>query len=427
LRRFLKACRAHRVKSSLAALALVLIIVSLFVDTLLAGPMRNWAERTMNAQLKGYTVHIARVRPHFWRLGIDLDDLVVLQNTHPDPPVADLGAMRFSLQLAELLRFKVAGDLTIIRPALHINLTQIEEEANSHVGLKEQGWQSAVESIYPIKLDRVKVEDGSLLYLSSDTESKPIQLTKIFMFAHNVRNKAVAKSVYPSPVALEGVLFDTGKVSFKGAADFLREPYAAAKGELRLQKVPLDRLTPLAQDFQLKTTGGFLTLDGAIEYTPEAQLAHLTEVLLENLQVDYVTSQATKTVEKKHAQQAIKLAKQVRNAPKIWLEVDTLKLKDSQIGFENKGTTPPYRVFISRLSMNLEHLSNQAGREPSVFHAQGAFMGSGATLLRGKVRSTARPADAEVHLEIEDARLPDLNGLLKAHAGVDVAEGLFSV
>jgi hypothetical protein len=426
-RRFLKACRAHRVKSTVAALALVGVFASFFVDSLLAGPMRNWAERTMNSQLKGYTVHIARVRPHFWRLGIDLDDLVVLQDTHPDPPVADLAAMRFSLLLSELLRFKVAGDLTIIRPALHINLTQIEEEANSHVGLKERGWQSAVESIYPIKLDRVKVQDGSLLFLSSATASKPIQLTKIFMFAHNVRNIAVAKSVYPSPVSLEGDLFETGKVSFKGAADFLREPYAAAQGQLRLDKVPLDRLTPLAQDYQLKTTGGFLSLNGSIEYTPESQMAHLADVLLEDLRVDYVTSKATKTVEKKHAQQAIKLAKQVRNAPKLWLEVDTLKLKNSQIGFENKATTPPYRVFISRLSMNLEHLSNQAGYETSVFHAQGAFMGSGSTLLKGKVRSTSRPADVEVHLEVEDAKLPDLNGLLMAHARVDVAEGLISV
>jgi hypothetical protein len=427
LRHFLKDCRAHRVRSSLAALALVLVIVSLCMDALLAGPMRSWAERTMNGQLKGYTVHIAKVRPHLWRLGFDLDDLVVLQNSHPDPPVADLSAMRFSMVLSELLRFKVAGDLTIIRPALHINLTQIQEEANSHVSLKGHGWQSAVESIYPIKLDRVKVQDGSLLYLSDATASKPIQITRIDMFARNVRNIAVAKTTYPSPVSFEGDLFDTGKVSFKGAADFLREPWAAVQGDLRLEKVPLDRLSPLAQDYQLKTTGGILSLNGAIEYTPEAQKAHLAEVLLDDLRVDYVTSKATKAVEAEHAKQAVKLAKQVRNAPKLWLEVDTLRLKNSQIGFENKGTTPPYRVFISRLSMDLEHLSNQSGQEASEFHAHGAFMGSGATLLKGKVRSTSRPADASVHLEVEDAKLPDLNGLLKAHAGVDVAEGLISV
>jgi hypothetical protein len=132
-------------------------------------------------------------------------------------------------------------------------------------------------------------------------------------------------------------------------------------------------------------------------------------------------------VEKEHAKQAVKLAKQVRNAPQLLLEIDILRLKNSEIGFENKGTTPPYRVFISRLSLDLEHLSNHAGRQRSGFHAHGAFMGSGATVIRGGVQSAARPIDFNVHLEVEDARLPDLNGLLKAHAGVDVAEGLFSL
>ena len=426
-RRLLNTCRAHRGKSILAALALFLVVGLFFMDALLAGPMRRWAEQAMNAKLNGYAVHIGRVRPHLWRLAFDLDDLVLVQNTHPDPPVANFGALQFSLVVGELLRLKVAGDLTIVRPALHLNLTQIKEEANSHVGLKKRGWQSAVESVFPFKLDRVKVQDGSLLYLSDRTASKPIQLTSVFMVAKNVRNSAAAKSTYPSPVTMEGVLFDTGKVWFTGAADFLREPYAAAQGEVRLQQVPLDRLSPLAQNYQLKTTGGFLSMHGSVEYTPEAQVAHLSQVEFEDLRVDYITSTATEALEREHAKQAVKLAEQVRNAPKLLLEVDTMRLKNSQIGFENKRTTPSYRVFISRLSLELEHLSNHAGVQRSEFHAKGAFMGSGATVVQGRVRSAARPADFDVHLEVEDAKLPDLNDLLEAHAGVDVAEGLISV
>ncbi len=381
----------------------------------------------MNANLNGYQLRIGRVDPHLWRLAFDLDEVVLCQNTHPDPPVADFAALKFSLQLRQLLRLKVAGDLIIARPALHIDLTQIQEEVTSHVSLKARGWQSAVEAVFPFKLDRVQVQDGSLLYLSGGTASKPIRLTKVFMVAQNVRNKAVSTRTYPSPVTFEGVLFDEGRVHFTGAADFLREPYVAAQGEIRLERVPLDRLSPLAEDFQIRTTGGFLSLKGAVEYTPEGQLAHLSEVEIDNLQAEYVTSKATKAVELKHARQAIKLAKEVRNAPKLWLEVDSLTLKNSQIGFENKGTTPQYRVFISHLSLDLEHVSNQSGHEPSTFHATGAFMGSGTAMLKGRVRSASRPADVEVHLEVKDAKLPDLNGLLRAHAGVDVSDGLVSV
>ena len=426
-RRFLFTCRANRGKTAFAGLALFVVLAFGLADTLLAGPMRNWAERMMNSKLNGYTVQIARVRPHLWRLAFELDDVVLVQNTHPDPPVANFGALKFSMVWGELLHFKVAGDLTIERPALHINLTQIEEEANSHVSLKDRGWQSAVESIFPIKLDRVKIQDGSLLYLSSGTASKPLHLTKVFMVANNVRNIAAAKGTYPSPVTLEGVLFDTGNIWFKGAADFLREPHAAAHGEIRLDHVPLDRLNPLAQDYQLKTTGGFLSVKGSLKYTPEVQTAHLTDVLFENLKVDYVTSKATAAMEKEHAKQAVKLAKSVRNAPQLLLKVDTLRLTNSQIGFVNEATKPPYRLFISNVNLGLENLSNQADQGRSAFHARGAFMGSGTTVVSGGFRSTASPADFDVHLKLDDAKLPDLNGFLNAHAGVDVAEGLFSV
>jgi hypothetical protein len=426
-RRFLKHARAHRGKTILAGLFLTCLALLFSLDALLAGPMRTWAERKMNSNLNGYTVHIGRVRPHFWRAAFDLENLVVLQDTHPNPPVADFGALQFSLQLRALLRFKIAGSLTILRPALHINLTQIKTEADSHVGLKGRGWQRAVEAIFPFKLDRVVIQDGSLLYLSDVTASKPLQLTKIFMVAQNVRNKAATRTTFPSPVSLEGVLFDTGKVWFNGAADFLREPYIGAKGEIRLVKVPLDRLSPMAEDYQLKTTGGFLSLDGSVEYTPEAQLAHLREVLCDDLRVDYVTSNATKVVELRHGKAAVKLAKSLRNAPRLLLQLDTLRMTNGQIGFENKAANPPYRLFMSKASLELTNLSNQADTGRSTFHSRGAFMGSGTTVVSGGARPTARPADFDVHLKLDDAKLPALNGFLQAHAGVDVAEGLFSV
>lgn len=419
--------RAHPGKGLLAVFTALAVSGFLLMDTLLAGPMQRWAERTMNANLNGYTVRIGSVRPHLWRFAFDLNNLVVTQNTHPTPAVANFRALQFSLQTKALLHFKLAGNLNIVRPALHIDLTQIEEEVHSHVSLKERGWQQAVESLFPFKFDQVKVQDGSVLYLSGGTASKPIQITQIAMVAQNVRNIAVSKDTYPSPVTLQGTLFDTGKVSFKGAADFMREPRAGAQGEIRLERVPLDRLSPLAEEFQLKTTGGFLSLQGSVESTPEAQSAHLSRVEFTDLQVDYITSQATKAIEKKHAKQAVKLADKVRNTPELWLEVDALTLRDSRFGFENKGATPPYRVFISQLSLDLDHLSNQPGQVASGFRAHGAFMGSGTARLKGKVRTSAKPVDAEVHLEVEDAKLTSLNGLLMAHAGVDVADGQFSV
>jgi hypothetical protein len=82
-------------------------------------------------------VRIARARPRIWKLALALDGVVVAQNRHPDPPVADFAALGFTLQWSQLMQFKVAADLTIQRPALHLNLAQIQEEATNHVSLKE--------------------------------------------------------------------------------------------------------------------------------------------------------------------------------------------------------------------------------------------------------------------------------------------------
>jgi len=419
--------RGHPRKVILAALVLLAALALGFADLLLAGPIRTWAERKINGNLNGYTVRIARARPRIWKLALALDDLVLTQNSHPEPPVADFGALEFSLQWTQLMQFKVAADLTLKRPALHLNLAQIQEEASNHVSLKEQGWQRAVEAIYPFKLDRVQIQDGSMLYLAADPASKPLQLTRVAMVAQNIRNKAAAQGSYPSPVTLEGFLFDTGQVRFQGAADFLREPFTAALGDIRLERVPLDRLTPFARDYNVKTTGGLLTARGTVEYTPKTQKAHLTEVLFEDLRVDYVTSKATKAQEEAHAKQALKLARQVRNAPQLLIQVDELKMSHSQLGFVNEAAAPPYRLFMADASLKLTNLSNQANQARSEFQAQGSFMGSGKTVISGAFRPTAKQADYAVHLQLDDARLTDLNRFLLANTGVDVADGLFSV
>ena len=143
--------------------------------------------------------------------------------------------------------------------------------------------------------------------------------------------------------------------------------------------------------------------------------------------MDYVTSAATRVQEAAHAQAAVKLARSVRNTPELLFQVDSLKLADSQIGFVNETTRPPYRLFLSQASLELEHLSNQAQPAPSEFHGAGAFMGSGATQVSGSFQPAARTLDFALQFRLENARLPELNDFLRAHAGVDVAGGLFSV
>ena len=321
----------------------------------------------------------------------------------------------------------MAGNLTIRHPALHIDLTQLKSEAASGVSLKDRGWQSAVESIFPFKLNQVRILDGSLLYLDPASEDKPLQATQVNMVARNVRNIDAAHGAFPSPVTLEAVLFDSGTVSFRGSADFLRKPYVAALGTLNLRQIPLDRFKRLARTYQLETQSGTLSASGTLEVTPEARKAHFRQVLLEHLKVEYVTSNATKELETQHAKAAVHLAKAVRNDPGLVLQVDHLDIRQGQIGVMDQSGRPPYRLFIANLDLKLDNLSNQANLGRSTFQGQGAFMGHGVARLSGGGRMTAIPADFDVHLRMEKAQLPDLNGLFKAHAGLTVAQGEYDL
>ena len=163
-----------------------------------------------------------------------------------------------------------------------------------------------------------------------------------------------------------------------------------------------------------------------MESTPEAQSVRLAEVLVKDLNVDYVTSLRTQALEAEHARQVIQLEHRVHNKPHMLLQVDHLRLANCQFGFVDEKAALPYRLFISDGSLDMENLSNQVAQGLTGFKARGAFMGSGHLEVSGAVRSTVTPVDFAVQLHLEDANLPDLNGFLLANAGVDVAEGRFS-
>jgi hypothetical protein len=426
-RRLYRALAAHPARTGIAVAALILALLPAFADLLLARPMRAWAERTMNAKLNGYTVNIGSVRPHLWRMAFDLEQVTVTQHLHPTPPVAEFKALAFSLLFRDLVRFRLAGDLTLLNPRLHIDAAQIMDEARSHVSIKERGWQGAVESIYPIKLNQVRVLDGALVYLSLDTADKPLQLTRLAMVATNIRNTAAERNTYPSPVTLDGVLFDSGSVTFRGAADFLREPFFAAQGEIRLVHVPLDRLAPIAREYQVRTTGGFLSVTGRVESTPELRTAQLGLVLLEDLDLEYVTSSDTKVLEAEHRKQAVQLARTLHNAPRLRLQVDHVRLSHTQLGFWNRDAHPPYRLYLSTVDLDLFDLNNQPGHGPSRFQAKGLFMGQGPTEVSGTFQPSSATADAAFRLRLDDAQVPALNPFLLANTGVDVAAGQLSL
>ena len=396
-------------------------------DRLLDKPLRTWGEKAMNSHLKGYTVRLARWDTHLWRLAMELHGLTIVQDAHPESPVADIGSLEFKVSWRALLHLRLLGDLTIQRPSLRIDLAQLQEQAKSEVKLKDRGWQGAIEAIYPLKLEDLEIHDGSMLYVSADPEALPLRLTKLEFAAQDLRNVQSTQGTFPSPVRMDAVLFETGAVRFDGVADFLAKPTSAIKGAIRIDRVPLERLGPVANVVQLKSKGGVLSVHGTIESTARSKTVLLQDVLLEGWKADYVTSEATKIAEKKHVQAVAKAAQQADNSPKSLLRIDRFRIVRSEVGFVNQTSDPHYRLFMTDFNLEMNNLSNQFTEGVAKFNASGNFMGSGSTQLRGGFRPDGKGADFDVHLEMKDAQLASLNNLIQAYAGFDVDHGRFSL
>ncbi len=101
-----------------ALVGLASVIALFFIDE----PLRRYTEAKMNARLKGYTATIGALHFSPINFSLELKDTVIVQNEHPDPPVANIGRLYASVHWQALLSGRVVGDILIDRPVVVLDL-----------------------------------------------------------------------------------------------------------------------------------------------------------------------------------------------------------------------------------------------------------------------------------------------------------------
>ena len=175
---------------------------------------------------------------------LDLRHLALTQEANPNQPVTDIGRLHASIHWRALLNGHLVGDLLIDRPKLYINLTNVQKEAESKVPLQKKGWQEAVESIYPLKINVFKINEGEVTYVD-EGPYKPLRLSRVILEASNIRNIRSPKEVYPSTIHLEATIFDKGRLTLDGRANFLQEPHFGVKADVDLADMDLSYFAPI--------------------------------------------------------------------------------------------------------------------------------------------------------------------------------------
>jgi len=402
-------------------LLILLFVASFFVDE----PMRRHMEARMNESLKGYSVRLPGLHFQLIGMSVTLHGLTVRQNAHPETPVLQIPMLHASVEWRELLTGHVVADFHLAGPRIHVDLPQLQAEAKDPTPVKDKGWQQAVEAIYPLKINLLRIDDADVVYIDQDPKN-PLHIAHLNARAENIRNIHSREHVYPSPFHAEAVVFDRGHAVLDGHADFLSEPFLGVHTLYDIRDVPIDRFRPIVERSNLVVKGGTLSSSGEIEYAPKTEFVDVHDLLLQGLRLDVVHSTATAGNE--HAKKAAveKAAAYVTNKPAVLLRMQKLRIRDGEIGLVNKAHSPPYRAFLSSTNIDVTNLSNHFEQGPAKATLTGKFMGSGASRATATFRPEDQGPDFDLVASIDHTDMTAMNDMLRAYGKFDVAQGDFS-
>ena len=388
-------------------------------------PLTSYMQRAMNQQLNGYTASIRRAHFNPFNLSMNLWDVGLVQDAHPEPAIARLPHIWADLEWTALIHGRIVAKFEFVEPVLYLDRNHVEAETRDPTPIKERGWQEALEAIYPFKMDLFRVRNGTITYVEKGG-TRPIPLTAVNIEARNIRNVRSHDREYPSGVHADATVFERGRAVLDGRADFLAEPHVTFKGDVRLDQITLEYLAPVLERYHVVIRRGTLGADGSVEYGRDFQTAVLRTLEISGLDADYEYRPADAKPEQQLVQQAAQKAREVSNARQTVFRADTVHVTGT-VGFVNDGVTPPYRVFFSDLHLSVKNFSNRFEAGPATARATATFMGSGATQIAATFRPETNGPDFDLAVRIEDTDLTTMNDILRAYGKFDVAGGLFSL
>jgi hypothetical protein len=410
------------ITASFAILVALLVAASLLIDR----PLRGIIERRLNANLQGYTARLSAVDFHPLGFALDLQEMVIVQNANPNPPVIAIPKLSASVQWRALLAGRLVADFLLDRPALYVNHKQTKNEIEDKVPVQNRGWQQALESIYLLKINEFKIRDGSVTYID-EGPFPPLQISQLYFRAGNIRNVWSPENVYPSDLYLEGRVFDSGRLLLDGNANFLAEPQVALNVQLTLEHIELNYFRPLLARQNITLRNGTLTGTGHMEYAPNIKFIDLQNLTIQDVQLTYTHTQQSTPKEKQVAQKTVQAVQQANNNPEIFVRADQLDISKSTFAFEDKEVNPPYRVFFEDAELHLNNFTNHLTEGTMVGKLTGKFMGWGDTAIGTTFRPETNGPDFDMAVRIEPTPMRVLNDLWRAYGNFDVVGGLFSL
>jgi len=401
------------------AVVLALVIGSVF---LMDEPVRRYIEHQVNRQLHVYSLHVGKLDLHPLALSLDLENVSIVQNRHPDPPIVVIPQWHASLQWTELMKTNIVSDHVIKHPVVNVTRSQVKSELANPT---KSGWQDALRAIFPVRINELKVEDAEVTYFDHP-KARPLKLSHLQFEAGDISNRAQEQD-YPSTIRFDAQLFKAGRVTFGGRANFLTKPLLALNGDFTLERVLIEDLIGLTGRYNVQLRSGQLQAEGQVEYAPWKKTADINHFLLEDVKADYVYRKHPR--DEAGREEVVATVKEMQRKDEVTVYVKHGKVLHSEFGFVNKSTNPEYRVVMMDVNAEFDNISNRLKELKqcnAVAKVTGLFMGTGRTVAAGTFgREDPNPA-FDLDVRIVKMELKSLNDVLRAYADIDVSKGALS-
>jgi hypothetical protein len=409
----------------LSLVALTVVILASMAEE----PLRRYVEGEANSALPGFHVSIDELDLHPLSLSVELRDVVVRQDIHPDPPILSIPRLTADAHLAPLLTGQLGADIHVDTPAFALNPKHVD-------GLLRRGDKEVVKEEAKAWQDRLResvgfrgafsLTNGHLTYDEGKPAVEPLRIERIDVDVQNITNRPEEQEEYPSTLRVKAEFPDQSQVRLDGRADLLAIPVPRVSAEVTVDRLQVKNLLPVAGRFNVQCREGALDLNGRIQYSHESTTVAIDEFRLQDARIDYVHSAATKPKEVRRVKKVAEKAKKSQQDSTVRVKVEHGQILNGEFGFVNTATNPDYRVFISNLDVEVKNLANRLEEGTGVVKITGKFMGSGLTDLNGTFRPEKPRPDFDLSAKIVKTRVEAFNDVLRAYGNLDTHRGMFA-
>lgn len=206
-------------------IALGVVIMFGFLQLVLPLIVRHYANKAINSY-PGLAGKIGSVKLNFIP-GEYLIQNVNLQHTKDgNREILNLDELGVRIYWTSLFKGVIEGDTWLHSPRLVIwapKSVSAAKKTEAAKKLKEADWQNQMRDLVPIKINTLKIDDGTVLY--RDPEAKPhieLKITNISLAANNLTNKEKLKDKQFAKASLRARVFESGHAEL----DMLFDPLA---------------------------------------------------------------------------------------------------------------------------------------------------------------------------------------------------------